>query len=225
MTLSWGQWIIDYFRRAPNARSSIAVVRHSERPDFKNIPVEKWNTTSLTENGKKVAMELGSRLVRDAGFQSLTSEGWGLDRCVLTARLIAEGAYDAGCRNVRFAEITELPSPVANEEKYGQQLRTGKYREMIEAWLAPGTVSDVMTSYDFYTVNVVNTLLDRHLTGKKGLTIVATHDLHILPLIRSIFGLKLTAIDFLDGIIISRKDGQLVAYHDGSTAQISISHA
>ena len=208
MYFGYGKWIIEFMSKPPRDSELTIIIRHSERPDFKNIPMSLWNRVLLTQRGEEAATEFGVALAVEAHFSSITAHGWGLERCVKTAKNIVDGAISAGS-NAVYTTLTDFKSPIENLDLYNNYLQTGKYIDMIEDWFSSNPTMSPFTPYDQYSRHIILRLINEHMQLTNNLTVIVTHDLHILPLLNYVFGSKTRELGFMDGIIISKSGNKL----------------
>lgn len=200
----------------------ISIIRHSERHDFDGIPVDKWNGVLLTERGHRMAYELGKSLAMIPGMRSVTSISWGLDRCKQTAQDINEGVLDSNGATGELREISSLPSPIRNLEGYLLKIENGKYMEMLNSWLDSPTNVEIFHDYEKWSREVVSSVL-RVLQPEKGKAfVIVTHDLHILPIIRTFLERKRLYIDYLDGVVLVKGGRSLGVHYNGLKAYIPL---
>ena len=101
MYSGYGKWIIESLGELPRHAGHVILIRHSERPDFRNIPANIWNNVILTQIGEEVATEFGVALATEAHIPSISAHGWGLERCVITAKINAP-VPGSSCTHVRW---------------------------------------------------------------------------------------------------------------------------
>lgn len=204
--LLYGQGVLDLFSQLPAVDKTVLLIRHSERPSFDNIPVGEWNKVLLTPQGKEAAKDFGRALAQNAGVEGLRVYSWGLRRCAETAEAIASGAKEEGCRTSP-PEPIRLRSPVADREKYDTVLQRGGYERLLDEWLGKGTgrsapAEAVMVPVDEYAPEIFRGLLEDGVCGRHGTSVVVTHDLHIIPLARRVFGPEASMPGFLEGVVV-----------------------
>jgi broad specificity phosphatase PhoE len=221
MYRGYGEWIIDRIAKIPNDRSVVVLIRHSERPDFKNIPISEWSNVLLTKRGEEVARGFGLALASDSKFQSVIGHGWGLERCIITAKLIVEGAKSAGC-HVEYSTLNGFQSPIQNLNLYENYIKDGKYTDMLNDWFSSNSENGPFRPYVQYSRNIISRMLSEQLKVNNNITVIATHDLHIIPIINYIFGLKSIGIGFLSGMVIAKNGNMLEFFSENSVKQLSI---
>ena len=189
----------------------VVVVRHSERPDFAGVPTKDWNDVGMTNNGFEAAKMMGRALAQITETSQLDSYGWGLKRCLDTANAIAAGATAAGYSSAYMGPV-HMKSPIANREIYDRQLGTMALEETILDWLNEKD-QNVFVSVREYTREILGRLIAVQSKDLDAFTVVATHDLHILPLLSGIFGKPIRYIEYLDGLVIwPEGEGTKVGY-------------
>jgi broad specificity phosphatase PhoE len=102
MTLPWGNQIIEMMAEPSRESPKVAIIRHSERPAFDNLPYDQWDLAELTERGIAQAMKFGEAIGSRSKSKELQTFGWGLRRCQLTAEAICRGYLKRG-RNSRMS--------------------------------------------------------------------------------------------------------------------------
>lgn len=222
MYSSYGKWIVKRISEIPVDFELAAIIRHSERPDFKDIPPEKWNSTLLTSYGEESALDFGKALVNEAGASSVAAKGWGLKRCQLTAERIAEGAIQAGSNESRFSSILEFPSPISDLELYRKYLKEGKYFDLVRDWFSANSSMNAMRPYGPYSRDIISRIVKDHMSSEKRVTVIVTHDLHVLPMLNQVFGTNLTEVDFMDGILIARNSDRLLFFTKDSEKSLTV---
>lgn len=221
MYSSYGQWIIKRIGEVPETHEVTAVIRHSERPDFKDVPLEKWNSTLLTSYGEKSALEFGTALVKESAIPIVAAKGWGLERCQITAERIAEGAQRAGSTGSRFSSISGFDSPISDLSLYQKYLSEGRYFEMVKEWVNGDSSDSPLAPYGPYSRDIISKIVNGHMSRENPVTIIVTHDLYILPMLNHIFGGQVTEVGFMDGILIESDENNLLFYTKNSEKSLS----
>lgn len=222
MYSSYGKWIVQKISEIPSDFEITAIIRHSERPDFKDIPPERWNSTLLTSHGEEIAVDFGKALVGEAGAPSVAAKGWGLERCQLTAERIAQGASQAGGDDSSFSSIVDLPSPISNLDLYRKYLGEGKYFDMVRDWFS-GSAMNALKPYERYSKDIISKIARDHMPVGRRVTIIVTHDLYVLPMLNHIFGGQTTDIDFMDGIILAKSGGRMLFFDRNAQKELPLS--
>lgn len=223
MYSKYGEWIVGAIEELPDASRMAAIIRHSERPEFTNIPVDQWNAVQLTREGELAAKDFGSALVREAGVGRVDSRGWGLERCMVSARKIAEGARLAGSSKSRFSPITDFRMPISDIKSYRKYLKDNNYHRMLMDWLRPDAVKSPLIPYVDYSRHILSRVVNERMKTAGSIAVISTHDLYILPIMNDIFGLLQTEVGFMDGILIAENGDSLDFYSKDSHRNLRLS--
>lgn len=206
----WGSNILRILKEIGSDGNVVAVIRHSERPNFDALPPDKWENVGLTEKGTKEAIIFGQNLVNVHTKKSYKILAWGLKRCIDTAEAISKGAQNQGC-DINGPSKVNLQSPVANNEAYYNALFSGKWdywNKMIDDWLNDDATQSIMVPARRYARHIYKSLLAEEFNSSEKITLIVTHDLHILPLARLIFPSASRLIDYLNGVVLKIKDNE-----------------
>jgi hypothetical protein len=204
MELEWGGSIIRTAKQLHDGlENTILVVRHSERPSLEGLPIEKWISVELTQRGIEAATQFGRALTADRALSSMNVHYWGSKRCQMTADAISIGAKDSGC-SVKGPTAIPLKSPISNEKEYHRELSQTHWKIFVSNWLDDSKAQSAMMPVPLYAKDIFRALLKQTqgLGGDGATTIIATHDLHVIPLISYVFRKTQPLIDYLDGIAI-----------------------
>jgi broad specificity phosphatase PhoE len=210
--LRWGGQIIQMLDQLDGHGHHVIIVRHSERPSFHNIPREQWDQVDLTDTGIEEARNFGRALVAHSNVKQLQVLGWGFKRCQTTALAICEGASQQSNRIHQPTKIS-LQSPIISGEKYRKALHSLTWDEFIGDWLNNATQNTGMTPAHKYAEETFLSLLREAHPGKT--TVIATHDLFIIPLARYYFAGSSHNVDFLDGVVLQVRDDHLKVGYAG----------
>jgi hypothetical protein len=180
---------------------SALVIRHSER--FGGEVAD--HTDGLTPNGMAMAMELGSRL-RGRDLRLYASP---IQRCVDTARLIAEGA-GCGAEVVR-SSILGIPGPyVIDEPAVDRHLAVMGLKGFAIRWLSGGISPKVMRPCSEGSRMLVRWIGDNLASRSEGVDVYVGHDLFLTPVLVQYAGYDLETegfLGFLDGFCLAREGG------------------
>jgi hypothetical protein len=210
--LRWGSKIIQMLEELDGKGHSVIMIRHSERPDFDNIPQEQWDSVDLTEAGIAEARNFGKALVTQDKIRDLQVFGWGFKRCQTTAQAICEGATSQSNRVHKPTKIS-LKSPVANGNEYRKALVSLTWDKFIGDWLKDG--QSAMVPARKYAEEIYLSLLRDDVCHPGKTTVIATHDLFIIPLARYYFASSSHYVDFLDGVVLQINGNQLKVGYGG----------
>jgi broad specificity phosphatase PhoE len=214
MELQWGTKIIEAIKQLDGQENTIVLVRHSERRSFDGMPVEKWNSVLLTERGIEAAKQFGKAVTTDAAVKDLRVHHWGLKRCVMTADAISQGAIEAGS-NVSGPTAIQLKSPIVVQKEYQKEIGSVRWEKFVDEWLRASGPQFGMMSSDQYAKEILRELRNEKKSSPSGATIIATHDLHIIPLIKYVFHETQPWIDFLDGIAVKVNHNSMAVSYAG----------
>ncbi len=147
-SLPYGNDVLGLMKSLPPKDKTIIVVRHSERPSFDNIPMNRWNTVGLTSRGVEAAKGFGRKLARDLGGTGLRVYGRGLPRVIDTAAAVAEGAKSDGGRVVEQRAI-RLRSPITNRSAYQEAQQSGQWLEVVKEWLGGAAETPMVAIHEY----------------------------------------------------------------------------
>ncbi len=217
--LEWGNQILNAVKQFDAQENLVLIMRHSERPSFDNIPFEQWRSVELTPRGIEVAKSFGKAV--STSSQNLRVHYWGLKRCAMTADAISMGAREAGSRVHGPTDIA-LKHPILNQVDYDRELKSQRWESFLTMWLKGGEQSAMIPS-DKYAREIFRDVLKEKSSSPDGVTIVATHDLYLMPLINYIFHPATPWIDFLDGLALKiYKDNTAVVSFGGDVRKLPV---
>ena len=206
--LVWGGRVLQLLRIFRGGDQKVAVIRHSERPSFDDLPYHEWDYAGLTDKGTEAALRFGRAIGAAQNPKCLQILWWGLRRCALTAEAISEGAREEGC-HVLAPSVIALKSPIAKREEYNKALHSGQWNQFIANWLLDESPQVAMVPAQRYAKEIYRSLLAVEMRSADRITIIVTHDLHILPLVRLVFSSSSRWIDYLDGVVF-RVEGEKI---------------
>jgi broad specificity phosphatase PhoE len=199
--LLYGNSVLDMVARLHAVNETVLVIRHSERPAFGDLPIEKWDSVGLTERGIEAAREFGRALAREGEVRSLGAYGWGLKRCLDTADSVVAGAKDGGSQ-VSGQGALRFSSPIADRPKYDAALGSGHWEEFVDDWLNGQAHDGALVPAHKFATGFLRELFERKLPDSGGVSVIVTHDLQIYPLVSFLVGVPIRKLDFLDGLLI-----------------------
>lgn len=170
-----------YHSLAPSERA-VFIIRHSERED--DVAIE----TELTQNGVKMAQDLGATLKSDEEFTYITS---GFVRTNETANQISVGRGEASLPKIItnyditgnwFLKISaeELASYAT---KLGMQ---GSSVELMAHWAYGEAYPDALYELEPRAQEFMETVILKNLPKWKRVSIMVSHDIFVMPL--AVFG-------------------------------------
>jgi hypothetical protein len=95
-----------------------------------------------------------------------------------------------------------LRSPIANHEEYEKALASGQWDRLVSDWLNGNDPQGAMVPARQYAKEIYRSLLRADICVPDATTIIATHDLHILPLSRYFLASSPSGVDYLDGVVL-----------------------
>ena len=217
MELEWGGRILKAAEQLRAQENLVLIMRHSERPSFDNIPFEQWRHVELTGKGIEVAKSFGREI--SARTKTLRIHHWGSKRCFMTADAISIGARENGS-SVEGPTPIGLRHPILNMEEYNRELKSTHWEVFLNKWLRSSELVPSMIPADQYAKEVFRSVLREKRSKPNGATIIATHDLYIMPLVHYAFHPEKPWIDFLDGVALKIRDDDLVVAFDGKEKQL-----
>lgn len=204
--------VLDFWKSFPPGTRKVAVLRHSLRISFANVPMDLWDEIGITERGVEVARNLGRSLADDGDASTLNVYGWGMKRCHETADAIAEGAKERG-RPVRREGSISLEGPIFDFAAYKEWILAGKYREMLDVWQRAGDTRGSLTPVAEFSPRVFREILDPKISPPGEASVVVTHDFYLFPIACHAFGKLVEIPDYLDGLVLGEtEDGMSVGY-------------
>ncbi len=197
-----GDYVLDLLKDAPGDRRTIALVRHSARNSFAGIPAHLRDSVEITPEGVSLARSFGQSLGEIFPGNLLLLGHTGALRCRMTAESIGDGYFPAE-RVLMLGCQPEIDSPVVNPEKCVALLTEPGWTEGMIRWLDEEMPGDTLRNPQTYAEDIIGKLLSFPKTGEPDLLVVVAHDITLFPMVSSIFGKKITMVEFLNGIVIA----------------------
>ncbi|MDG6998203.1 MAG: histidine phosphatase family protein [Nitrososphaerota archaeon] len=217
MELEWGGRILKAAEQLKAQKDLVLIVRHSERPSFDNIPFEQWRHVELTGKGIEVAKSFGREI--SSSTKTLRIHHWGSKRCFMTADAISIGARENGS-TVDGPSPINFKHPILDLEAYNRELKSTHWEVFLDRWLKGSDHIPSMTAADQYAKETFCAVMSEKRSKPDGATIIATHDLYIMPLVHYAFHPKKPWIDFLDGVALKVRGDDLVVAFDGQEKKL-----
>jgi hypothetical protein len=195
----------------------IAIIRQAERPEFSSL--ENENNLGITCNGRKAAIQLGEAMASAQKRASFQVFSWGSRRVIETAQAISAGMSQTGNRKVEVSSAV-FESPIKNREEYEKAFALGHWNEFIKNWLKGDgeTSQSAFLPVQSYAKKTYKALLGEKFCSPGKITILVTHDLHIMPLVKFAFPSFCSWLDYLDGIVIRDYSHNILVGFDGMVA-------
>ena len=139
----------------------------------------------------------------------------------MTADAISIGARESGSA-VDGPSPINLKHPILDLEEYNRELKSTHWEVFLDKWLRGSELIPSMIPSDQYAKQTFRSVLKEKRLKPDGATIIATHDLYIMPLLHYAFHPKRPWIDFLDGVALKVHDEGLVVAFDGQIRQLPL---
>lgn len=197
-----GDFVLDILKEAPKNRKTIVIIRHSKRNSFEGIPDHLRESVGITPEGILMARQFGESLGKILPGKPLFLGHTVARRCRMTAESIRDGYPPDTPARILGCE-PEIKSPVVNLDKLIAIRNELGWREGIRRWLDQEIPGNILHDPHQYSDYVLRNLLSCPYSGKQDLLIAIAHDITLFPIISSVFGVKVNAIEFLNGIVIT----------------------
>jgi hypothetical protein len=197
-----GTYVLDILQSAPKNQRTILLIRHSKRDSFEGIPDHLRNTVGITPEGIVTAREFGESIKQIAPDKRLLLGHTMAKRSEMTARSICEGYSSDNQPKILGCE-PEIKSPVINLEKLVEARNEFGWQELIRRWLEREIPEDTLWDPQKYSDEILGKLLNYPAVHPGDMLVVVAHDITLFPLVFSLFGKPVKAIEFLNGIVIS----------------------
>jgi broad specificity phosphatase PhoE len=207
--LSDGKRLLQFCTKFSPSTRKIVVIRHSERISFYGVPMEQWDGIGITENGSSAAKKLGKSLAEVSGFPSANVLTWGQKRCAETASAMAEGLVEGGA-SISAQDNLRLSGPISDYPAYKEMILTGQWQKMLDLWQRADSRAKGLTPVAEYASSSFREILNSRNSPPNQLTIIVTHDLHILPLACHAIGTSVLLPDYLDGFVIAEQNDKML---------------
>lgn len=197
-----GNFVLDILKEIPKNRKTIVLIRHSKRNSFEGIPDKLREGVEITPEGIFMAREFGESLGKILTGKPLFLGHTVAHRCKMTAESIRDGYSSDSSVRILGCE-PEIKSPVVNLEKFIAIRNELGWKEGIRKWLDKEIPDDTLHNPRQYSDYVLRNLVSCPAVGDRDLLIAIAHDITLFPIISSVFGEKVKAIEFLNGIVIT----------------------
>jgi hypothetical protein len=197
-----GSYVLDILESAPKNQSTILLIRHSNRDPFGEIPDHLRDTVGINPEGMRMAREFGESIKKIVPDKRLFLGHTVAKRSEMTARSICEGYSSDNQVKILGCE-PEIKSPVVNLEKLVEIRNEFGWHELIKRWLGSEISEDVIWDPKKYSDEILGKLLNYPAIRPGDILIIVAHDITLFPLVFSLFGKPVKAIEFLNGVVIS----------------------
>lgn len=197
-----GSYVLDILQSAPKNQRTILLIRHSKRDSFEGIPDHLRDMVGITPEGIVMAREFGESIKQIAPDKRLFLGHTVAKRSEMTARSICEG-YSSNNQPKILGCEPEIKSPVINLEKLVEVRNEFGWQELIRRWLGREIPEDTLWDPQKYSDEILGKLLNYPAVRPGDMLVVVAHDITLFPLVFSLFGQPVKAIEFLNGVVIS----------------------
>lgn len=177
---------------------TILFVRHSERPSFAGLTNQQKHEVALTTRGRETARELGQRVGMTARLASSP-----VPRSLETAESIAAGAgMDPGS----ILQTPYLKRFLATGPEHYDEVkcRLG-WTGLMASWMDGSLPNGILVPCEQVARQALEAVLGA--PGTPGVVAV-THDFIVMALLAALRGERPTAIPYLSGLLVSRKEAE-----------------
>ncbi|MEI7857033.1 MAG: histidine phosphatase family protein [Methanomicrobiales archaeon] len=197
-----GDFVLEILKKAPNDRRIIVLIRHSKRDPFGDMPEHLRNGVAITPEGILMARKFGHALGTIFPGKPLQLGHTIATRCRMTAESIREGYPHDHPSRILGCEPA-IKSPVLHLERYVATRNELGWRELMRRWLDSELPADTFANPHQYSDEIIRNLFACTDSENGALLVVIAHDITLFPIISRVFGVKVTAIEFLNGIVIT----------------------
>jgi hypothetical protein len=197
-----GSFVLDILQSTPKNHRTIVLIRHAKRDSFEGIPDHLRSTVGITPEGIVMAREFGKSIQQIAPDKRLFLGHTVAKRSEMTARSICE-SYSSNNKPKILGCEPEIKSPVVNLEKLVEVRNEFGWQELIRRWLGGKILEDILWDPRKYSDEILGKLLNYPAVSPGEMLVVVAHDITLFPLVFQLFGKPVTAIEFLNGIVIS----------------------
>jgi len=196
---------MDGLKVIPQNTPVAIIMRHAERFDIKRGEVGL--DVSLTEDGRKSALKLGSEYMRDKILNVYSSY---VERCIDTGENILKGANN---HNIQIEKLNALA---------GDDIFINDFKKMSEFYMTNGMLALLDLAYERKKIVGLNNieasvykfinLVTEKIENKNGISLFITHDMFISLIAGEIFRHKTTGEnwpDFMEPIFIWKEGGDI----------------
>ncbi len=196
-----GSYVLDILQSAPKNQRTILLIRHSNRDSFGGIPDHLRDAVGINPEGIRMAREFGESIKKIAPDNQLFLGHTVAKRSEMTAWSIREG-YSSDNQAMILGCEPEIQSPVVNLEKLVEMRNEFGWHELIRRWLWREIPGDVIRDPHTYSDEILGKLLQYPNVRPGDILVVVAHDITLFPLVFCLFGKPVTAIEFLNGVVM-----------------------
>jgi broad specificity phosphatase PhoE len=169
--------ILEWMITVPQDQPVMLLIRHSHRETLQNH--DEMVSGGLTELGKRMSFELGTRIPREGKMHIYTSF---IPRCFETAEAIGEGFTQKGGEVIDIDPLPPLVGPQVIEEEVWKNLHPDgrNVTDFVNIWV-DGGFGERMELFDEYRERLIEATVKRLVSLKENIMHVhVTHDLAMM---------------------------------------------
>jgi hypothetical protein len=197
-----GGFILDLLRETHGTEWTILFLRHSVRDSFTGVPDHLRQGVGINPEGICRARNFGRSLAEVLPGRRLLLGHTVARRCRMTAECIGEGY--SPCKDFRILGCRpDVQDPVADPARYIALREEFGWPGLMKRWLNREISYDILADPHRYARTQLENLVSFHEGCDADLLVVVAHDITLLPIVLHVFGRPITALDFLNGIVIT----------------------
>jgi broad specificity phosphatase PhoE len=214
--------ILDWMSTVPQEQPLMFLVRHSHRETLRNH--DEMVSGGLTELGKKMSFELGTRIPRGGKMHIYTSF---VPRCFETAEAIAEGFNHQGGEVIDIDPLAPLVGPQVIEEEVWKNLHPDgrNITDFVNTWV-DGGFGERMELFGDYQKRLIEATVERLTSLDESIMHVhVTHDLAMMSAKRILLKRPLVPEDrepYLGGLGVTVAGSGILLNIAGETIPVTL---
>ncbi len=214
--------VLDWMSTVPQEQPLMFLVRHSHRETLRNH--DEMVSGGLTELGKRMSFELGTRIPRKGKMHIYTSF---VPRCFETAEAVAEGFTQHGGEVIDIDPLPPLVGPQVIEEEVWNNLHPDgrNITDFVNTWV-DGGFGDRMEFFGDYQDRLIEATVERLIPLDDAIMHVhVTHDLAMMSAKRILLKRPLVPEDrepYLGGLGVTVAGSDIFLNIAGETVPITL---
>lgn len=197
-----GNFVLDLLNHVPKSGKTIVLLRHANRDSFKGIPDSLREAVEITPEGVLMAQAFGVSLQQIFPGKRVLLGHTIANRCRMTAESIGHGySYEGDVRILGY--LPEVESVVLDPENYVKLREEYTWQVLMQKWLDLEVPEETLQNPHAYCDKMLERLVSLPTVKDDDLLVIIAHDVTLFPIIFSIFGKRLTSLEFLNGIVIT----------------------
>lgn len=204
--------LLDIIRARGASQRIMVLLRHSTREEIVGLTVEDAMRAPLTDNGRKLALDVGRQLPTDRPLRLYHSE---VLRCVDTAECLGAGFEEVGGQVTAFAKKDQLAASfIRNPYVVAREFGLRGPRGFVDAWMEGALDAEVLDPLDIAGGNQLQSMLeeipDDADPGAPALDLHISHDVNVVALLHlmaDVSDRKIPWPGYLEGVVVEAGDG------------------